>query len=225
MSFLSYTLIVMIPVMLFAAYAQNKIKRTYRQYEQMPVASNLSGEDTVRALLRENAIEGVSLDTVRGTLSDHYDPRTRTLRLSDGVAKGRSIAAVGVAAHETGHALQHQNKNALLVLRNRFAPAARIGSSLAIPLVFVGYFIGWLGLARIGVWLFGAVVLFQLITVPVELDASKKALAMLRTGDHLQGSELTGAKRVLDAAALTYIASLAVALAQLFRLLLLTRDD
>lgn len=225
MSFLNYTLIVMVPVMLFALYAQNRITRTYRQYEQMPVASGMNGEETVRALLRENAIEGVSLETVQGRLSDHYDPRSRTLRLSRGVAQGRSIAAVGVAAHETGHALQHQDRNALLVLRNRFAPAAQIGSSLAIPLVFIGYFVGWLGLARLGVWLFGAVVVFQLITVPVELDASRKALAMLRAGDHLQGPELTGAKRVLDAAALTYVASLAVALAQLFRLLLLTRDD
>lgn len=215
----------MLPVMIFAGYAQQKIRRTYAQYSQVPAKRGLNGEMIARQLLQDNGITDVTIESTRGKLTDHYDPRNRTLRLSQGVSQGQSIAAIGVAAHEIGHAVQHNQKDWLLTFRNRFAPVVQIGSSMAIPLVLVGYFIGFVGLAKIGVFLFGLVVFFQLITVPVEKDASRKALIMLRDGGYLDETELFGAKRVLDAAALTYIASLIVAIAQLLRLLALTRDD
>lgn len=225
MSFWQISFFLMLPVMIFAGYAQRKIRRTYAQYSQVPAKSALNGEIIARQLLKDKGITDVTIERTRGKLTDHYDPRNRTLRLSKGVAQGQSIAAIGVAAHEIGHAVQHNQKDWLLSFRNRFAPVAQIGSSLAVPLVLAGYFIGFVGLAKFGVFLFGFMVLFQLVTVPVEKDASRRALVMLRDGGYLDETELVGAKRVLDAAALTYIASLIVAIAQLLRLLALTRDD
>lgn len=221
--FWEYTILVMVPVMIFAGYAQNKIRSTYQRYSRVGTRSGLSGHETALRLLQDEGISGVPVREVPGDLTDHYDPRNRSLGLSSGVYRGRSIAAIGVAAHEIGHAKQHAHGNALLAFRNQFAPVAQIGSSLAIPLVFIGFFMGLAGLSQLGVILFSAVVIFQLITVPVEKDASRKALRMLEAGGYLDDSELAGAKRVLDAAALTYIASLVVAVAHLFRLMLLTR--
>ena len=225
MTFWQISFFLMIPVMIFAGYAQQKINRTYNQYAKIPIQNGLSGELVAERLLQEYQIEGVHIEMVRGKLTDHYDPRSRTLRLSQGVAHGSSIAAIGVAAHEIGHAMQHAQKDWMLSYRNRFAPVAQIGSSMAIPLVLLGYFIGFAGLAQFGVLLFGLVVVFQLITIPVEKDASKRALQMLSSGGYLNESELTGARRVLDAAALTYVASLVVAIAQLFRLMAIARND
>ncbi|QRN86238.1 zinc metallopeptidase [Clostridia bacterium] len=225
MTFWQISFFLMIPVMIFAGYAQRKISRTYKQYSQVPARRGISGEMVARNLLTDNGITDVSIERTKGNLTDHYDPRNKVLRLSTGVAQGQSIAAIGVAAHEIGHAVQHNQRNFLLAFRNRFAPIAQIGSSMAIPLVLAGYFIGFIGLAKFGVILFGLVVFFQLITVPVEKDASRRALLMLQNGGYLDETELVGAKRVLDAAALTYIASLLVAIAQLFRLMALTRDD
>ena len=225
MSFWQISFFLMLPVMLFAGYAQRKISRTYAQYSQVPAKGGASGDAIARQLLRDNGITDVSVEITQGNLTDHYDPRSRTLRLSQGVSGGQSIAAIGVAAHEIGHAVQHNQRDWLLGFRNQFAPVAQIGSSMAIPLVLLGYFMNFVGLAKLGVVLFGLVVFFQLITVPVEKDASRRALAMLQNGGYLDETELVGAKRVLDAAALTYIASLLVAIAQLFRLLALTRDD
>jgi hypothetical protein len=225
MSFWQISFFLMLPVMIFAGYAQRKIGRTYAQYSQVPAKSALNGEIIARQLLKDKGITDVTIESTSGKLTDHYDPRNRTLRLSKGVAQGQSIAAIGVAAHEIGHAVQHNQKDWLLSFRNRFAPVAQIGSSLAVPMVLVGYFIDFVGLAKFGVFLFGFMVLFQLVTVPVEKDASRRALVMLRDGGYLDETELVGAKRVLDAAALTYIASLIVAIAQLLRLLALTRDD
>ncbi len=223
MGFWEYTILIMIPVMVFAGYAQNKIRSTYQRYSRVPTRNGLTGYETALRLLQDEGISGVPIREIPGDLTDHYDPRNRSLGLSRSVYRGQSIAAIGVAAHEIGHAKQHARGNALLAFRNQFAPVAQIGSSLAIPLVFIGYFLGLAGLSQFGVVLFSAVVVFQLITVPVEKDASRRALRMLQSGGYLDATELAGAKRVLDAAALTYIASLVVAVAHLFRLMLFTR--
>ncbi len=225
MTFFEISLILMIPVMIFSGYAQRRISRTYAQYSSIPIKSKLTGEETAQALLRLNGIDDVSITMVSGKMTDHYDPRNRTLGLSQAVYAGSTIASVGIAAHEIGHALQHHNQNVMLRFRNQFAPVAQWGSNLSIPLIFLGFFMGWLGLAQLGVFLFATMVLFQLVTVPVEKDASRKALLMLSQGGILDDTELTGAKRVLDAAALTYIASLMVAIAHLLRLMVLVRDE
>ena len=225
MGFFDISLLLMIPAMILAAAAQAKITSTYRKYSQVPVSAGLTGAQVAQRLMAENGIRNVSIGEVPGNLTDHYDPRNKRLGLSWGVYGGTSVAALGVAAHEIGHALQDAQGSPLLRFRNAFAPVAQLGSNMAIPLVFIGLLLGWVGLAEIGIMFFMAVVIFQLITVPVELDASRKALTMLREGGYMQTAELTGAKKVLNAAALTYIASLVVALANLLRLVLLVRND
>lgn len=224
------TYLLLIPAMILAIYAQLKVQSTFRRYLQTPARSNLSGAQVARALLDKNQLADVPVEITPGNLTDHYDPRRRVLRLSPDVYHGRSLAALGVAAHETGHAVQHRHEYIPLNIRNSLYPAANFGSSLAFPIFFIGLIFGRGGsfLMDLGIVLFLVTVLFQVLTLPVEFNASKRALAMLEEGGFLaRGGEVAGAKKVLSAAALTYLAATAMALLQLFRLLILrgSRDD
>ena len=220
------TFILMIPALAFAFWAQWKVKSTYAKFAQVPAANGLTGREMARAIMQRNAVEGVNVEEVGGTLSDHYDPRDRTVRLSSDIYSGNSIAAIAVAAHEVGHVLQHHQGYLPLQLRSNFAPVAGIGSSLAFPLFFIGLIFGprmpFGGvLMDLGILFFAGAVLFHFITLPVEFDASKRALAQLTESGAVMPQEVAGAKQVLDAAALTYVAAAAMAALQLLRLVLL----
>lgn len=205
-------------------WAQSKVKSTYRRYSQVRNVNGVTGVATAHGLMKNHELTGVSIERVAGQLTDHYDPRSQTLRLSDGVYQSDSIAAVAIAAHEVGHVIQHQQGYYPLKFRNTLVPVAGFGSKLAWPLVIFGLIFSFQPLIQWGIYLFAAVVLFQVVTLPVEINASRRALAALESGGYLQTDEMPGAKKVLTAAALTYIAAAAVALLNLVRLLLLSRD-
>jgi len=216
------TFLLLIPAFLLAMYAQMKVQGTYNKYAKVPARSGYTGAQMARALLDANQLGHVSIEITGGRLSDHYDPGKKVLRLSPEVYHGTSLASLGIAAHEIGHAAQHAKAYVPLAIRNSLVPIANIGSNLAFPLFFIGLLMqtGWL--LDLGIILFAAAVAFQLITLPVEFNASNRAMAMLEGHGYLtRGEELQGAKKVLSAAALTYIAATAVALLQLVRLLLL----
>jgi Zn-dependent membrane protease YugP len=220
------TMILLLPALAFAFWAQWKVKSTYQKFAQVPAANGMTGRDMARAIMQRNSVTDVGIEQVGGQLSDHYDPGARTVRLSPDIYAGNSIASIAVAAHEVGHVLQHHQGYMPLQMRTSFAPVAGIGSSMAMPLFLVGIFF-FRGmpfgnvLMDIGILFFSAAVLFQLITLPVEFDASKRALAQLTESGAVMPQEVAGAKQVLDAAALTYVAAAAMAALQLVRLLLL----
>ncbi|MBQ1368691.1 MAG: zinc metallopeptidase [Firmicutes bacterium] len=228
----SYYIILVLPTVIFALIAQGIVKSTYRKYSSVPTSRGLTGKAVAEMILQQAGIYDVPVEMTGGELSDHYDPSARVLRLSGSVFNGHSIAAIGVAAHECGHAIQHQDGYAPLSIRNAIIPATRIGSNLSIPLILIGVIIGRLssqGMASDlsyyvimgGIALFGLSVVFQLLTLPVEFNASRRALRILGDGMYLTSEELTGARKVLVAAALTYVAALAQALANLLRLILI----
>ncbi len=216
------TFVLLIPALMLAMYAQLKVRGTFEKYLRVPASSGMTGAQVARELLNQNNLYDVGVEMTRGLLGDHYDPRQKVIRLSPEVYQGRSLAALGVAAHETGHAVQHARSYIPLNIRNAFFPVASFGSSLAFPLFFMGLLFGARGLMDLGIILFTAAVLFQILTLPVEFNASSRALMMLENGGYLsRGGEIQGARKVLSAAALTYLAATAVAVAQLLRLLLL----
>ena len=204
-------------------WAQSKVKRTFARWSDVPVRNGMTGAQAAAAVVRASGLPDVEIRAVQGRLTDHYDPRNRTLNLSPDVGQASSVAALGVAAHEAGHAIQDARRYAPMRVRQAFVPVASIGSSLAVPVIFIGLIIGSLGLTNIGLALFTAIVLFQLVTLPVEFDASKRALVALRDGRILEADELGGAKQVLDAAAWTYVAGFVAALAQLLYFFLASR--
>ncbi|NLJ56724.1 MAG: zinc metallopeptidase [Firmicutes bacterium] len=213
-----------LPAMFFALYAQNRVRNTYARYSKLYPASSLTGAQVARSLLDNAGLEQVRVVQTAGQLTDHYDPRSKVVRLSDPIYGHNSLAALGIAAHEVGHALQHDGGYLPLGVRNSIFPLAGIGSRAAFPLFFIGFIFGGGGLSflmDIGIALFLFAVIFQAITLPVEFNASSRALNLLEDGGYLQGKELAGVKQVLNAAALTYVAAMAVALGQLFRLLML----
>lgn len=216
------TYMLLIPALLLALYAQAKVNSTFQRYLRVPASSGVSGAQAARLLLDRNNLHHVPVEITRHHLGDHYDPRQKVLRLSPEVYHGRSLAALGVAAHETGHALQHAQAYIPLNIRNAIFPVASFGSSLAFPLFFVGLIFQTGFLMDLGILLFTAAVLFQVITLPVELNASSRALYMLENAGFLsRGTEVQGARKVLSAAALTYLAATAMAVMQLLRLLVL----
>lgn len=224
------TYILLLPAIILAIYAQTKVQSTFQRFLRVRASSGMTGAQVARALLDKNNLSDVTVEIVPGHLTDHYEPRTKKLRLSPEVYHGTSLAALGVAAHETGHAAQHAQEYIPLNLRNAIFPVANIGSNLAFPLFFIGLLFGRGGtfLMDVGILLFTFAVVFQVVTLPVEFNASKRALAMLESeGYLLRGQEVAGARKVLNAAALTYLAATAMAVLQLFRLLLLRgyRDD
>ena len=219
-----YYLVLVVPTLLLSLYAQFKVKSAFSKYSQVQTMRKISGKEAAALLFRSNSISDVSIQRIGGSLSDHYDPSHKVLRLSDPVYDKTSIAAVGVAAHETGHAIQDKEKYAPLVLRSTLVPVANIGSTAGPYLALAGIIFRMNLLLNIGIILFACAVLFYLITLPVEIDASRRALKVLEHNAVLNQEELKGAKKVLSAAALTYVASALTAMANLLRLILISRD-
>ena len=222
----TYILIIIGAVITMAASA--KVKTTFAKYKGVRSMSGMTGAEAAERILHANGINDVRVEHVSGDLTDHYDPRSRVLRLSDTVYGSTSVAAIGVAAHECGHAVQDQVSYVPLKLRGAFVPVANIGSTAAWPLIILGIFMGWNStLIQIGIICFSFAVLFQLITLPVEFNASRRAVGILRTTGILQGEEIDHTKKVLTAAALTYVASAAAGILSLLRLVILfgRRDD
>ena len=218
--------VIMIPVLLFSFYCQIKVKRAFRRYSSVYAMCGMTGAQAAARLLQLNGITDVQIRQIGGTLTDYYDPKNKEICLSGDVYNATSVAAIGVACHEAGHACQHAQGYAPLKIRNAAIPATRIGSSLGIPLVLLGMVFTWRPLIMVGIVLYALVALFQLLTLPVEFNASRRALQTIESNQFLTEQEYRGAKKVLTAAALTYVAALASALATLLRLLLLAgRSD
>ena len=226
----TYILVVIGAIICMIASA--RVKTTFSKYSQYRSMSGMNGAQVAQRVLAAAGIYDVSVRHVSGNLTDHYDPRTKTVNLSDPVYNSTSVAALGVAAHECGHAIQHAKNYAPLSIRSALVPIANFGSMLAWPLILIGLFINSRSsvfIIDLGIILFSAAVLFQLVTLPVEFDASRRALVMLRTQNILGDDELKYTRKVLKSAALTYVASAAAAILQLLRIILLTngrrRDD
>jgi uncharacterized protein len=221
------TMIFMIPGIILTLWAQAKVSSAFNKYSQVSSRSGATGAQVARDILDRAGLGRVTVEQTPGQLTDHYDPRAGVLRLSEGVYGSRSIAALGIAAHESGHAIQHAENYSALVLRTAIAPAAATGSQLGIWLFMIGFFIsafshgsfGWL--IDVGLILFSVAVVFTLVTLPVEFNASKRAIAILEKGGYLQSDEIPDARKVLDAAALTYVAAAATAVLTLLRLVIL----
>lgn len=215
------TFLLLIPALIIAFWAQYRVKATFNTFNKVKAASGLTGMETAKRLLSESGLADVDVEEVEGRLSDHYDPRRRVLRLSSSTGRSRSVAAIGVAAHEVGHALQHREAYTAFQIRQTIFPVASIGSTLAFPLFFIGFLFTSPQLMDVGIVLFSGAVLFQIVTLPVEFDASSRAMSLLQSRGILVDTEITLAKKVLHAAALTYVAATAVAALQLLRLVLL----
>ncbi len=216
-----YYLTLVVPAVIISMIASFRVRGTFNRYRNTGNSKNMTGADVARYLLQANGISDVKVTRVGGQLTDHYDPRSRELRLSDSTYSSISVAAVGVAAHETGHAIQHSAGYGPLALRSYLVPVANLGSQAGPTLAILGLVMSWPVLINIGLLLFAAAILFYLITLPVEFNASKRAIQDLDRHNILINEELTAAKKVLNAAALTYVASALVAIANFLRLLLL----
>lgn len=222
------TMIILLPALLVALYAQAQVSSTFERYLRVPARRGFTGADVAREILRVKGIYDVSVEMQRGRLTDHYDPRSKVLRLSADVYNGRSLAALGVAAHECGHALQHDEGYGPLALRSIIVPVAGFGSQLAFPLFFMGLLFRADFLMTLGILLFSTAVIFQMITLPVEFNASRRAVAVLQGHDFIGPDEVAPVKKVLKAAALTYVAATLMAIMQLLRLVVLagmSRDN
>lgn len=215
------TIIILIPAIIFAMYAQTRVQTTFNKYLRVGSRSGYTGAQVARMILDRNGLHDVRIERIAGRLTDHYDPRSRVVRLSSPVYNGTSVASLGVAAHEAGHALQHANGYFPLILRNNIAPIASFGARFVWILVIGGIILGLYGLIQLGIILYLAVIAFQVVTLPVEFNASNRALVQLE-GGILGREEIDPTKKVLRAAALTYVAATLVAVAQLLRLLLLS---
>jgi Zn-dependent membrane protease YugP len=221
MFFYDPTFLLLIPAILLAFYAQAKVQGTYAKFSRIASSRGYTGAQLARYLLDDYRMAEVEIQTTPGNLSDHYDPRSKKLRLSKGVYQSNSVAALGIVAHEVGHAIQDANSYLPLKLRNSFVPAANIGSGLAFPLFFIGLIVSLPFLMDLGIILFAFAVVFSVITLPVEFNASRRAIRILSDGRYLTEKEVPLAKKVLSAAALTYVAATAMAVLNLMRLLLL----
>ena len=216
----TYVLIVL-PAVILAMWASANVNSTFKKYSKVPSSSGYTGMDAARRILDANGLTNIRIEHVSGNLTDHYDPKAGVIRLSDAVYANNSAAAIGVAAHEAGHAVQHAEKYAPLVISNAIIPICSIGSNLAMPLIILGLVLDMFGLCYIGILAFGLAALFQLITLPVEFNASRRALAALESSGRFSDTDLKNAGKTLRAAALTYVAALAVALANLLRIIVI----
>jgi len=221
MFFFDNTMLILIPAILLTLYAQYRVKSSYEKYAKIPAAIQLSGKEVIDHLLRNNGLKTVSIEMIPGKLTDHYDSKRKILRLSREVFYGQTVASHAIAAHEFGHVIQDSTKYFPLVLRSYLVPISNIGSRMAVPLFLIGFIFSLPGLMEIGIIAFSLVVLFQIITLPVEFDASKKALKMLRACNMVDEKDIIPVRKVLNAAALTYIAATSVAVMQLLRLIVL----
>ena len=215
------TIVLVLIGALISGIASLNVQRTFKKYSRVRNYRGLTSNQVAEQILHSAGIYDVRIERIRGNLTDHYSPNEKVLRLSDSVYGKTSVAAIGVAAHECGHAIQHQEGYAPLKLRSASVPLANIGSWISWPIILIGLLIGYTPLAQAGVFLFTFVVAFQLITLPVEFDASSRALRILENDHILEGEEHTGATKVLGAAALTYVAALFATILQLLRLVLL----
>lgn len=215
-----YYIVLVVPVIIASLIIQSKLKTTYAKYSQINNAKNLTGAQAAQMVLNYYGIYNVQIESTPGTLSDHYDPTKNVIRLSNGVYNSTSVAAVGVACHEAGHAAQHAQGYVPIKLRNTILPVCNIGSTLSMPLLIVGLIFSFEPLIWIGIGFFSFVSIFQLVTLPVEFDASKRALSVIESNGILSFEEKQGAAKVLRMAAMTYVAALATSVAQLLRLIL-----
>ena len=218
-------LIFVLPAIIIAMIAQSKVNSTFNKYSKVLNTRGITGAEVSQKILSLYGIYDVTIEHVSGNLTDHFDPRSKTIRLSDSVYSSTSVAALGVAAHETGHAIQHNIGYMPIKMRNAVLPVANLGSGLAFPLVILGIILSFPTLVNFGILLFSAVVLFQIITLPVEFNASRRAIAVMEQQYILSDSELVGAKKVLSAAAMTYVAATIVALGNLLRLIGIARKN
>lgn len=221
MFYFDWTYLLIIPGMILGIWAQYKVKHAYTEYSRIPTRMGRSAASVVDDLLRRNGNSKVSIGRVSGELTDHYNPSTETLNLSEGVYGSASIAALGIAAHEAGHAMQKHDGYAPLKLRTAIVPAVNICSGLSTPLFFLGLLMSWEHLLTLGIVLFAASTVFALVTLPVEFNASNRAVSMLVDGGYVSGEEERGVRKVLNAAALTYVAAAVTSMLSLLRLVLI----
>lgn len=215
-----YYLLLVMPALIFAMWAQSRVSTTFNRFSKVRTASNMTGYESARRILDANGLRNVQIERVAGKLTDHFDPKANIIRLSESVYNSNSVAAVGVAAHEAGHAVQYSTAYMPIKIRAAIIPITQIGSTLSMPLVLLGFFMSAPSLINLGILLFATVTVFQLVTLPVEFNASTRAVAALEMGGSIADEEIYGVKKVLSAAALTYVAALAVSLANLLRLLM-----
>lgn len=213
--------LILIPAMILAMYAQYKVSHNFNKYSKVTNHSGFTGREVARLILDQEGLSSVGIQPVRGELTDHYDPRSREVSLSEPVYNKSSISSLAVASHEVGHAIQHAEGYAPLRFRNAIVPVVNFASQLVWIFVMAGFIFQMSGLITVGIWLFSASVVFSILTLPVEIDASKRAIARLETAGFLNDQELEGAKKVLSAAAWTYIAASFMAIAQLLRLIMI----
>ena len=216
-----YYIALVIPCIIFAFWAQARVKSTFGRYEQVLNRRGLTGAQAAEAVLRQNGVTGVRIEWVAGKLSDHFDPRTNTIRLSNAVYSSTSVASIGVAAHEAGHAVQYATRYFPIRLRAAIIPVTQFGSMAAFPLIILGLFMNSGILIDIGIWAFALSTVFQLVTLPVEFDASSRAIQILGNTGILYGDEIRQTRKVLNAAAMTYVAAAAASILSLLRLILL----
>ena len=216
-----YYLILIVPALLFGLWAQSQVNTNFQKYSKIGTMRGMTGAQAAEYILQQNGIYDVQIRHVSGHLSDNFNPRNKTINLSDSVYNSTSIAAIGVAAHEAGHAVQHAVNYKPIRIREMIIPVTQIGSWLYLPIIFVGFLFSSQYLVNLGIILFSTLAIFQLVTLPVEFNASDRAITTLSQSGILYGEEIDGAKKVLKAAALTYVAALVSSLAQLLRLIIL----
>lgn len=216
-----YYWILIIPTMLFAFWAQSKVSSTFNRYSRVMSRGGYTAAEVCRRILDSHGLHHVRIEHISGNLTDHFDPTTNVVRLSDSVYSSRSVASIGVAAHEVGHAIQYAVGYVPIRVRAAIIPVTNFGSKLSMPLILLGFVFQWQPLVNLGIILFSLMTLFQLVTLPVELNASRRALRTLKKDNILYGEEVSQAKNVLTAAALTYVAALLTSAAQLLRLIML----
>ncbi len=225
-----YYLVLVLPMVILSMWASAKVNSSFKKYSKVSTMRNLTGAEAARQILDNHGLYNVRIEAVAGNLTDHYDPKSNVIRLSDSVRNSASVAAVGVAAHEAGHAVQHATGYAPIKLRNSLVPVANLGSKLSMPLIILGLVLmgaeSLFGVTMVyaGILMFSLAVLFQIVTLPVEFDASNRAIRVLGEGGYLYDEEVKHVKKVLSAAAMTYVAAAATSIAQLLRLILIARD-
>jgi len=224
MLFYDQTYFLVIIGFLLAAFASMGVQSAFKRYSKVQSSRHYTGKDAARKILDANGLYDIRIENISGNLTDHFDPSSNVIRLSDSTYNSDSVAAIGVAAHEAGHAVQHAEGYAPIKLRNSMVPVVNLSQTLAMPLFIIGLLLGLVNLANVGIILFSAALIFQIVTLPVEFDASHRAIKILESSAMLDGDELSGAKKVLRAAAMTYVAAVLASALQLLRLVLINNS-
>lgn len=224
MLFYDPTYLLVILGFILASIASFGVQSAFNKYSKVHSARHLTGKDAARKILDENGLYDIRIENISGNLTDHFDPSANVIRLSDSTYNSDSVAAIGVAAHEAGHAVQHAEKYAPILVRNSMVPVVNICSKIALPMFLLGLILGAVGLANLGIILYSGALLFQIVTLPVEFDASRRAIKILDSSAMLESDEVSGAKKVLRAAAMTYVAAVLSSALQILRLVLLSNS-